>query len=188
MKTGDVGPIPTCPTLLVSQSVETQFNSLWKEGDLMATTTGTSKYGEVEALVKSLSQKVDQLRTKLTDAEDALDAATMTLNLLNQGVSDDPTLSQVAAEMEADYKALQREFKDLTQIQALVKIAQKSPTRRFRLTEARDKLIAVGLIRSRKNATNIIFNAIQRSEKFKRVAPGEYELIEQENKPLLVAS
>lgn len=144
----------------------------------MATTTDASKYMELEDLAKTLSQRVDRLRVQLGEAEKGLQAVTTTLELLKGGVSADHiTLGEIGTEMEADFKALLREFKGLTQIQALVKIAKESPNNRFRLTEARDKLISVGLIRSRKNATNIIFNAIQRSEKFKRVAPGEYELI-----------
>jgi hypothetical protein len=64
----------------------------------------------------------------------------------------------------------------LTQLQALVKIA-KANNNRFKLSIAKDLLLRAGVTKSPKNANNIIFNVIKRSERFKWVAHGEYELL-----------
>ena len=79
-------------------------------------------------------------------------------------------------------------LKGLTQIKALVKIARASGGK-FRISDARALLIRAGLINSPKgNENNILFNAIARSEKFKRVGYGEYELIENSNKKILLVN
>jgi hypothetical protein len=76
-------------------------------------------------------------------------------------------------------------LKELTQIEALTKIARASGGK-FRISDARALLVKAGLINSPKgNENNILFNAIARSEKFKRVGHGEYELIENPNKKIL---
>jgi len=75
-------------------------------------------------------------------------------------------------------------LRGLTQIKALVKIARASGGK-FRISDARALLVKAGLINSPKgNENNILFNAIARSEKFKRVGYGEYELIEK--KPVVI--
>lgn len=77
-------------------------------------------------------------------------------------------------------------LKGLTQIQALVKIA-KAGDGKFRIADARNLLVRAGLINSPKgNANNILFNAIARSEKFERVGYGEYRLLENPNKKILL--
>src|SRR5215472_9022021 len=139
------------PDSFMFAGLKAAFQLSAKRRCLMATTETTSRHKELEELARRLTERVDQLRAELNQAEKEHLAVVTTLGLLTRGSALDgsTTLAQVSAELEADYKALQREFRDLTQIQALVKIAKESPTRRFRLTEARDKLIAVGLIRSR---------------------------------------
>ena len=65
----------------------------------------------------------------------------------------------------------------MTQVAALVKIARDNGTNRFKLQDAKKTLVDAGLIRSKKNASTILFTTIQRSGRFRRVAPGEYEVI-----------
>jgi hypothetical protein len=68
-------------------------------------------------------------------------------------------------------------FRGLTQAQALEKIA-KNGNGRFRIKDAKRILLDAGLIKTAKNANNIIYNVIQREEgKFRRISPGEYELV-----------
>jgi hypothetical protein len=45
------------------------------------------------------------------------------------------------------------------------------------MKDAKRILTGAGLVKSKKNANTILFTTIQRSERFKRVAPGEYELL-----------
>jgi hypothetical protein len=74
-------------------------------------------------------------------------------------------------------------LRGLTQIEALIKIARASGGK-FRIADARGLLVSAGLIKSKKgNEANILFNAISRSDKFRRVGHGEYELVEK--KPVL---
>ncbi|HEY4740863.1 MAG TPA: hypothetical protein VIH76_09745 [Candidatus Acidoferrales bacterium] len=122
---------------------------------------------KLDELRAALSKQVLVLRGDLQTAEVNLAAVVTTINLLKGGKIDSPT--------EAD--SYIREFRGLTQVNALIKLARDSGTNRFRITDAKRVLVAAGLINSKKNASNILYTTIQRSEKFKRVAPGEYELI-----------
>ena len=93
-----------------------------------------------------------------------------------------------AAETEEDVESTPiiplESLRGLTQIKALVQVARASGGR-FRIKDARDLLVKAGLINSPKgNAANILFNAINRSEKFRRVGHGEYELIEKKPVPI----
>jgi len=136
---------------------------------LMATTTRQSKYEELELIQKELGEEVAKLRTRLKDVEEHLSAVTLAIKVWK---SKGPA---AAANFESNPRL--REFRGLTQVQALVKIARDSGNNRFRLRDAKNLLLEAGLVKSKKNAGTILFTAIQRSEKFKRIAPGEYELI-----------
>jgi hypothetical protein len=128
-----------------------------------------SKYEELELIKAELSEKTRKLRVELSDAEEALRAVALAIRVWkNKGA---------VAASKVELNPHLREFRGLTQVQALVKIAKDSGTNRFKLREAKKVLLEAGLVKSKKNAATILFTAIQRSEKFKRVAPGEYELI-----------
>jgi hypothetical protein len=131
----------------------------------------TTKHEELHGLKKVLYQKVERLRGELRAAEEELRAVTTTLQLLTKG------RGREEQEIEAKVEAFIHELHGLTQVEALIKLA-KANDNRFKSREAKRILLAAGLIRSRKNAANILFTTIQRSERFKRIAPGEYELIQ----------
>ena len=133
----------------------------------MSTSKKQEKYEELEALKQGLGEQAAKLRGELKVIDDRLMAVTTTLQLLRGG--------GYSATIPAD--PYLREFKGLTQVQGLAKIAKDSGTNRFKLREAKQILLNAGLLKSKKNANTILFTAIQRSEKFTRVAPGEYELI-----------
>lgn len=131
----------------------------------MATTTKQSKYEELEQIRKELAEQAEQLRSQLKQIEGRAVAVALAIEVWKSKgatVAVDPYL---------------REFKGLTQVQALVKIAKDSGHNRFRLNDAKKILVDAGLVKSKKNASTILFTAIQRSERFRRVAPGEYELL-----------
>ncbi len=146
----------------------------------MATAPKDSKhqYQDLEELKVNLSQRVSKLRSDLQELERKLQAVTTTMELLNRG----------SVETEAQADSYLKQFRGLTHIQALVKIAHDNGNNRFKITDATKLLVAAGLVKSKKNATNIVFNDIQRSEKFRRVSPGEYELIEVKPITINVAS
>ena len=131
-------------------------------------TSKHKKYEELESLKQGLGEQAAKLRGELRTIEERLAAVTTTLQLL-KGKGRVPTAS-----VPAD--PYLREFKGLTQVEGLIKIAKDSGTNRFKLREARETLVDAGLVKSKKNANTILFTAIHRSGKFKRVAPGEYEV------------
>lgn len=134
-------------------------------------TNKRKKYEDLESLKQGLGEQAAKLRGELRSLEEKLAAVTTTLQLLK---GRGPAVS-------APVDPYLREFKGLTQVEGLVKLAKDSGTNRFKLREARGILVEAGLVKSKKNANTILFTAIQRSGKFKRVAPGEYEVI---GKPL----
>jgi hypothetical protein len=125
-------------------------------------------YQEIKDLIASLSQQVQRFREEANQAERALQAARTTLAYLEKGVS---------ADAETDAGRYLRGFDGLTQLACLIKIAQDNGTNRFRVADAKKILLAAGRIKTAKNANPIIYTLIQRSERFRRIAPGEYELI-----------
>ena len=128
-----------------------------------------SKYEELELIKAKLSEKTRKLGVELHDAEEALRAVSLAIRVWkNEG-------AVAASKIELNPQL--REFRGLTQVQALVKLAKDSGMNRFKMRDAKRILVEAGLIKNPKNANTILFTAIQRSEKFKRVAPGEYELI-----------
>jgi hypothetical protein len=141
-------------------------NSLLGKGDVMATT----KHEELHGLKKTLYQRVERLRGELQEAEAELQAVTKTLQLLTKG------RGREEREIESKVEAFIHELHGLTQVEALVKLA-KANGNRLKTKDAKRILVAAGLIKSRKNAANILFTTIQRSERFKRIVPGEYELM-----------
>jgi hypothetical protein len=129
----------------------------------------SSKYEELELIKAKLSEKIRRMRVELNNAEEALHAVSLAINVWKREGS--------AAASRVELNPQLREFRGLTQVEALIKIAKDSGINRFKLKEAKKTLIEAGLVKNPKNANTILFTAIQRSEKFKRVAPGEYELI-----------
>ncbi len=134
----------------------------------MSNTTKQSKdkYEELEHIRKELAEEAEQLRSKLKVIEGRAIAVALAIEVWKSSKG-----TKVAADPYL------REFKGMTQVQGLIKIAKDNGNNRFRLQDAKKILLEAGLVKSKKNASVILYTAIQRSEKFKRVAPGEYELI-----------
>ncbi len=132
--------------------------------------TTKQNFPELEDLKRRLEQQIDTVKAQLAQLQKQLESVTTTSALLkqeeNMHLSFMQTMNAVAAS----------DLRGLTQLDALVKIA-KANSNRLKLTIAKDLLLRSGVTKSRKNANNIIFNVIKRSERFKRVAPGEYELL-----------
>jgi hypothetical protein len=109
---------------------------------------------------------------QLTELKRQLESVETTCKLLKEQESGGKAFMQLAGSIFAS------DLKGLTQLEALTKIA-KANNNRLKLITAKDLLLRAGVTKSRKNANNIIFNVIKRSELFKRVAPGEYELVQE---------
>jgi len=128
-----------------------------------------SKFRELEQIEQELSRQRDNLRAQLKYIEERLSAVALAIQVW-KGVG--PTTAT-----KGEPSPYLRSFRGLTQVQALVKLAKDAGNNRFKLKEAKKFLVEAGLVKSKKNAGTILFTAIQRSGKFKRAAPGEYELL-----------
>lgn len=130
---------------------------------------------ELDELRQKLQAKLDSLEVEIKDVKSKYQSVVTTLELLGRRVKVD-----LSATNPTEHSGLS----GLTQSQALERIA-KNNGGRFKVREAKRILLGAGLIKTAKNANNIIFNVIQREDgKFVRVAPGEYELMK-EDRPLL---
>jgi hypothetical protein len=136
----------------------------------------SNRYSELVDLKRRLQARLDTLQQQLADAKVKYQAVVTTLEMLGYRAHEDIA--------QGNLLVVQSEYKGLTQVQALEKIARENHGR-FTMRDAKRILLAAGLIKNPKNASNILFSAIQRSDKFSRVAPGEYEIKKGEEKPLL---
>jgi hypothetical protein len=126
-------------------------------------------YQELEELKQRLQAKMETLQVEFQDAKLKYQSVVTTLELLGYKTGLNLSSENTVADISG--------FKGLTQFQALQRIARNN-NGRFKLKDAKRILLGAGLIKTAKNANNIIYNVIQREEgKFKRVAPGEYELV-----------
>src|SRR5438445_7314864 len=100
------------------------------------------------------------LQEEFQEAKDKYQSVTTTLNLLGYKTGIDLPPAEGVPVFSG--------FKGLTQAQALEKIA-KTNGGRFKMKDAKRILLNAGLIRTAKNANNILYNVIQREEgKFRR--------------------
>src|SRR5260370_18065791 len=111
----------------------------------MGTGTKQNKYEELEQIKKELAEEAEKLRAQLKQIEARAVAVALAIEVWKSKgpkVATDPYL---------------REFKGLTQVQALVKIAKDNGNNRFRLLDAKKILVDAGLVKSKKNASTILF-------------------------------
>jgi hypothetical protein len=140
--------------------------------------TNSHAFAELEELRKRLQAKMEALQEEFQEVKNQHQSVTTTLNLLGYKTGINLAPAEGAAVITG--------FNGLTQAQALERIA-KNNGGRFKMKDAKRILVDAGLIKTAKNANNILYNVIQREEgKFRRVSPGEYELsTKREEKPLL---
>jgi hypothetical protein len=130
-------------------------------------------HSDLMELKQTLQEKLDALYKQVERTKRDYESVVNTLQLLGYKQIVGPTLSTIGV-----FQAVgDTGYKGLTQAQALEKIARENGGR-FRMKDAKRILVAAGLIKTAKNANNILHNVVQREEgKFRRVAPGEYELV-----------
>lgn len=134
--------------------------------------------GNLGELRDRLRERVKVLRQQLDEAERQLSSVTVTMELLGYKGGNLAAIDESVRNIEP------ASLKGLTQEQALVKIARANGGK-FLVAVAKRLLLAAGLIANPKNASNIIYNVIARSEKFHRLKAGEYQLIEQANQNVM---
>jgi predicted nuclease with TOPRIM domain len=80
-----------------------------------------------------------------------------------------------------------KELHNKTQLEALEYIAQHSDNR-LRISVAKTLMSKAGLMRgNKKNFYNILYTIIKRSERYRHIAPGEYELLPEDEKRRVMA-
>jgi hypothetical protein len=125
--------------------------------------------GEIDVLIQRLEGNKARLAEKLAEVTKNLDAL-HTAKLLLAGGS-------TSKEAEPISTISSRELQGKTHLQALEYIAQHSENR-LRISVAKALMANAGLFKgSPKNHYNILFTIITRSGRYKRVRPGEYELL-----------
>jgi hypothetical protein len=140
----------------------------------MRTNDGT--YTELMSLRDRLDRQHEQLQRQVDDVRKKLESVSMTLAMLDDGDSSSETSSsanvvRASSSGVSDFSSL----RGMTQIEALKKLAEHGGGE-FRTIDAKRIFLQVGLIKSPKNANNILFSVIQRSGLFERTAPGAYRL------------
>jgi hypothetical protein len=125
---------------------------------------------ELQELKQKLQARMESLQQEYQEAKENYQSVVRTLGLL--GIKPLLDLNPGTA-----LSVITPAFRGLTQAQALEKIARDRGGR-LKIREAKKIMLEAGLIKTAKNANNIIYNVIQREEgKFRRIAPGEYELV-----------
>jgi len=126
---------------------------------------------EVEILKRRFEARLQNAKIDVDEAERDLQAATRILAAL-RGYSGQQTV-KVEISNEDDLVAELKTKK--TQLQGLVAIARKN-NGRLNNKIAKYLLLKSGLMKPTKNAANILYNVINRSERFEHTGPGEYRL------------
>ena len=153
-------------------------------------------YADLERLRGDLDRRQSELMKQIEDVSRKLESVTTTIALLRGqelplshklGLStashanvSSPQITAIPKSQFYGGGAIY-EFGGKTQLQALIHIAEQN-NGVVEAGKAKRLLLTAGLIKNPKNAANIIFNVINRSEKFKRRSPGIYELIGYQNK------
>lgn len=131
-----------------------------------------STYKRLVSLRDKLEERHRAVRKEAEEVASNLEAVSKTLALLD---SDKPEEEENEGESQDEARVDLTSLRGLTQIEALVKIAQHRGGK-FLLSDAKRILVQAGMIKTPKNAGPIIFNVIQRSDRFRRVESGVYEL------------
>jgi hypothetical protein len=116
---------------------------------------------EVSKLYERLQSQRDKLKEQLEEVEREFDAVATTLKLMGQST---PGLSSIS-------------LNGMKHIDALVAIA-KANNNILVVKTARRVMVREGLFKTPKNASSILFTAINRSDRFERISPGKYKLVE----------
>lgn len=111
----------------------------------------------------------DRFSKRLDDIARQLNSVSETIDLIG-GNASQKGASSVDLHVSPD------EVREMTQLQALIHIAEKN-NGRLRVAPARLLIVKAGIMKAGKNASNVLFSAIDRSERFERIKRGVYKLL-----------
>ena len=127
------------------------------------------EFEPIMALQRKLQSLKDVAKRDLEEIDRQLHAVATTLELLRKETS--PKVGSVASEQEILAELRTKK----TQVPALIAIARHNGG--ILLTkDAKYLLQRAGLMKVTKNASNILYNVINRSERFDNIGPGKYRL------------
>ena len=136
--------------------------------------TNDATYNELIALRDRLDARQTKLQRELEDVTRKLQSVSMTLALLDDDST--PTAEVLAAPHHGVSGSIDvASLRGMKQAEALTKIAQHEGGL-LRTATAKRLFLQAGLIKTPKNANNIIFSVVNRSGLFERVEPGVYRL------------
>ena len=121
---------------------------------------------ELQALEKSLQEKLERFRKPYLQVEDDLKNVAGTIALLKRNL-------RATNPENVDGQSLN--LRGMTHKDAVVAIA-KANGGVVRAQDAKRLMIKWGVMKATKNATNMTHNVILRSDLFDRIGPGEYRL------------
>lgn len=136
-------------------------------------TNTNQNFDQLKALNERLLAKETRLSEKLAEVRKQREAVMTTLALLG---GEEKDIEEPPAPLVQP-----RELRNLTQLDALIHIANRN-NGRVKIREAKALLSRASLLNGNpKDWYNILFTIIKRSEKFAHVGPGEYELLQDDN-------
>jgi hypothetical protein len=137
--------------------------------------TNDATYNELIALRDRLDARQTKLQRELEDVTRKLQSVSMTLALLDDDSSPSDQVFAVPHHDTGGFIDVSS-LRGMKQVEALTKIAQHEDGV-LRTATAKRLFLQAGLIKTPKNANNIIFAVVNRSGLFDRIEPGVYRLI-----------
>jgi hypothetical protein len=135
------------------------------------------KPGDLDVHIQRLEANESRLADRLAEVRKNLEALRTAKAFLKGESRETEPVSTISS----------RELHGKTQLEALEYIARHSENR-LRISVAKNLMSKAGLMKgNKKNFYNILYTIINRSERYKRVAPGEYELLPEDEKQRVMA-
>jgi len=130
--------------------------------------TEITTLNELTNLTNKLRNQRAIIQKQISELDEQIRAVEHTMHLLN--------LDGKASVTNFDNSII-FELHGKTYLGALEYIASKN-NNIIKVTDAKRLMVQAGLIKNAKNALSMLYTIIARSEKFKKISPGEYKLID----------
>ena len=126
-------------------------------------------------LAEATRKKIEELRTPLTQAEKDLEHMTGMIDFYSRNAPTQGTSLAVPGSAVTFRATISANIRGLSHKQAVVAIA-KFNGGVIKAQQAKRQMIEAGIMRNTKNSTRMVHNAIVNSDRFDRIAPGEFRL------------
>ena len=123
-------------------------------------------------ILHRLKKRKEALQVEIEQVDKDIESVNHTMRLVRTKL-DRAALSDLTETVQPSYSDLQGK----TQSEALIGIARNNGGR-LKISDAKEILIRVGLIKKPKHAWTIVYNAVNRDSRFTKTGKGEYRLVE----------